>query len=113
MTNMNMNLKRGGQKNIEESVWERWTSVGNEQITCPVPGCGHTGDVLTKAHFRIVHNMTRDEAGELYGYPKRNIMNSHFRKKVYQRAQREASEVITYSANELIRNKGVGDNRVI
>lgn len=40
---------------------------------CPVPGCNHVGQVLTKAHFKLVHNMSKDEAIEKYGAPEQII----------------------------------------
>ncbi|MGE6516657.1 hypothetical protein [Lysinibacillus sphaericus] len=48
-----------------------WHSVGDELVRCPVEGCCHIGIVITKAHCKIEHNMTRDEVSKKYGYPKR------------------------------------------
>lgn len=45
-----------------------WTSSYRGYfVKCPVKGCTHTGDIITKAHFRLNHNISREEAGEIYG----------------------------------------------
>lgn len=51
----------------------KWNAVGNEFLKCPVEGCDHIGKIITKAHCRIAHNMTRVEVWKKYGYPKRVI----------------------------------------
>lgn len=51
-------------------------SNANEMVKCPVPGCGHTGTVITKAHCRIVHGMTQEEVREKYSTPYRVTFKS-------------------------------------
>lgn len=51
-----------------------WNSMGDELVKCPVDGCHHIGQIITKAHCRIEHGMTRDEVRKKYGFPKRVIM---------------------------------------
>lgn len=48
-----------------------WFSPGMDAvIKCPVEGCRHTStNVITKAHCRIEHGMTREEVAKKYGYP--------------------------------------------
>lgn len=41
----------------------------NNSVRCPVPGCGHIGNFISKVHCRKVHGMEREEVGKLYGYP--------------------------------------------
>lgn len=38
-------------------------------VECPVPGCHHTGDVLTNHHCVSVHSMTRSEVLATFGHP--------------------------------------------
>ena len=40
-----------------------------KQVKCPVDGCQHAGDGITKAHLRIAHGMTREEVVKRFGYP--------------------------------------------
>jgi len=51
-----------------------WSSRGDELVRCPVDGCGHVGLIITKAHCKLEHNMTRDEVKKKYGFPKRVIL---------------------------------------
>lgn len=47
-----------------------WSARGvGIMVRCPVPGCEHTGNIITKAHCRLVHNMERDEVKKKYGMP--------------------------------------------
>ncbi len=50
---------------------DTWFSPGMDSaVKCPVEGCLHTStNVITKAHLRIEHGMTREEVAEKYGYP--------------------------------------------
>lgn len=36
---------------------------------CPVEGCKHMGTVITKVHYRNVHNLEREKAEKKYGKP--------------------------------------------
>ena len=47
----------------------------NEMVKCPVPGCEHLGEVITKAHCRIEHGLTQDEVRELHGTGYRVVYN--------------------------------------
>ncbi|MBX8942553.1 hypothetical protein NY607_12285 [Lysinibacillus sp. A4] len=47
-----------------------WSAAQGEYIKCPVEGCKHIGIVITAAHCRIEHGMTREEVKEKYGQPK-------------------------------------------
>jgi len=53
---------------------QSWSSKGDELVKCPVDGCDHVGIIITKAHCRLEHNMTRDEVKKKYGFPKRVIL---------------------------------------
>lgn len=47
-----------------------WHSPGiGILLRCPIPGCAHTGNIITKVHCRNEHGMERDEVGEKYGMP--------------------------------------------
>ena len=46
-----------------------WFAGTNKGLCCPVPGCTHTGEVITKAHCRIVHGMERETVRKKYGMP--------------------------------------------
>lgn len=46
-----------------------WVAKPNQYVMCPVPGCQHFGNIITKAHCRIAHKLTRDEVKETYGVP--------------------------------------------
>lgn len=47
-----------------------WSARGvGIMVRCPVPGCEHTGNIITKAHCRLVHHMERDEVKKKYGMP--------------------------------------------
>lgn len=51
-----------------------WSSRGDELVKCPVDGCHHVGLIITKAHCRLEHGMTRDEVKKKYGFPERVIL---------------------------------------
>lgn len=52
------------------SRWNSWSSTGlNSVLQCPVPGCGHKGQIITKAHCRMSHGMSREEIKKKYGMP--------------------------------------------
>lgn len=46
-----------------------WFAGTNKGLRCSVPGCEHIGEVITKAHCRIAHNMERTEVAKQYGMP--------------------------------------------
>jgi len=46
-----------------------WNAKQGALIQCPVKNCGHVGVVITKAHCRIMHGMTRAEIEAEYGLP--------------------------------------------
>ena len=48
---------------------ESWYANTNKGVRCPVPGCTHAGEGITKVHCRNVHGMEREEVKELYGMP--------------------------------------------
>ncbi|MFW7187315.1 hypothetical protein [Lysinibacillus sp. BNK-21] len=49
---------------------EYWSAKqGGGYIKCPVKDCNHIGNVITEAHCRIAHGMTRQEVKEKYGLP--------------------------------------------
>ena len=47
---------------------------GGELVQCSVEGCQHIGEVITAAHCRIVHEMTREEVEKKFGKPYRIII---------------------------------------
>ncbi|MET4562772.1 hypothetical protein ABIA69_003963 [Lysinibacillus parviboronicapiens] len=47
-----------------------WNANKGGYLKCPVKECNHIGIVITKAHCRIVHGITREEVREQYGLPK-------------------------------------------
>lgn len=51
-----------------------WSSKGDELVRCPVVGCDHVGIIITKAHCKLEHKMTRDEIKKKYGFPERVIL---------------------------------------
>lgn len=53
-----------------------WYAPSSELLKCPVPGCNHMGNIITKIHCRLEHGMTRDEVGIRYGMPKRVLTYS-------------------------------------
>lgn len=60
------------QRGVELRKFNRsngWSSDGGTLIRCPVEGCTHTGDIITKAHCRMVHGMEREEVKKKYGMP--------------------------------------------
>ena len=46
-----------------------WYSSPNEFLQCPVPGCGHTGTIITKVHCRMARGLTREQVGKSFGVP--------------------------------------------
>jgi len=48
----------------------RSTSFGHFGYKCPHPDCDHIGDLITKAHCELHHEMDRDELFKKYGQPK-------------------------------------------
>lgn len=48
-----------------------WSAKQGEYIKCPVEGCMHFGIVITNAHCRIEHQMSREEVQEKYRLPKK------------------------------------------
>ncbi|MGE7942803.1 hypothetical protein ACQKNB_12015 [Lysinibacillus xylanilyticus] len=46
-----------------------WSATQGGYIKCPVEGCNHIGIVITAAHCRIEHGMTREEVKDKYGQP--------------------------------------------
>lgn len=46
-----------------------WNSKHDSYIKCPVKGCNHVGIIITKAHCRLEHGMTREEVHKKYGPP--------------------------------------------
>ena len=50
-----------------------WSAYANERVQCPVPGCGHIGDTITKAHCRLQHGIEREEVQQKHGKPFRII----------------------------------------
>jgi hypothetical protein len=42
-------------------------TFGGLQVRCPHPGCGHVGDIITKAHCRMCHDMEREDIFEQFG----------------------------------------------
>lgn len=59
---------------MEKMANSSWSSKGNELLKCPVESCNHIGQVITKVHCKLEHDMTRDEVKKKYGFPKRVIM---------------------------------------
>ncbi|WP_054767305.1 hypothetical protein [Lysinibacillus parviboronicapiens] len=55
---------------------DSWSAVAKELLKCPHPNCHHVGQVITKAHCRIHHNMEREEMKKKYGMPFRLITRS-------------------------------------
>lgn len=52
-------------RKLERAV--SWSS--NRLLRCPVPGCTHAGNIITKAHCKMVHGMTREDVRKEYGMP--------------------------------------------
>ncbi|MDC6267744.1 hypothetical protein [Lysinibacillus fusiformis] len=46
-----------------------WSAKQGGYIKCPVEGCNHVGIVITNAHCRLEHGMTREEVSKKYGLP--------------------------------------------
>ena len=55
----------GKGKRISDS----WHGRTNTVLQCPIPGCEHKGEIITKAHLRLHHGMERNEVKEKYGMP--------------------------------------------
>lgn len=47
-----------------------WNDKHGGYLKCPVETCNHIGIVITKAHCRIAHGMTREEVRKRYGFTK-------------------------------------------
>lgn len=47
-----------------------WNAKNGAFLKCPVDGCNHIGMIITKAHCRLEHGMTREEVRKKYGLPK-------------------------------------------
>lgn len=52
-----------------QRISNSWNSQHGGQLKCPVQGCTHTGDIITKLHCRTAHNMEREEVKKKYGMP--------------------------------------------
>lgn len=52
-----------------EMINTSWFAGTSRGVKCPVPGCNHVGEVITKAHCRIVHGMDRKEVAKKFGMP--------------------------------------------
>ncbi|MGR6906175.1 hypothetical protein [Lysinibacillus sp. BSL11] len=49
---------------------EYWSAKqGGGYIKCPVKNCNHIGNIITEAHCRMEHGMTREEIRKEYGLP--------------------------------------------
>lgn len=46
-----------------------WNAKHDGYIKCPVEDCNHVGIVITKAHCRLEHGLTREEVQKKYGLP--------------------------------------------
>lgn len=57
------------QKSRESKRSDSWFGDGNAILRCPVPGCDHTGSIITKVHCRLTHEMEREEIKKLHGMP--------------------------------------------
>ena len=53
----------------ETMISTTWFAGTSKGLKCPVPGCTHVGEVITKAHCRIAHDMERTEVAKQYGMP--------------------------------------------
>ena len=53
----------------EKIISDSWHARNNDKLICSVPGCNHVGEIITKAHLREVHRLTREEVKKLYGMP--------------------------------------------
>lgn len=72
---------------------EYWSLGGKEKVMCAVPGCGHVGDGITKAHCKVAHNISRDEVTELHGMPYRIIQVNMSNLKEYQFTKRKKNKL--------------------
>ena len=55
-------------------------SVNHFGMTCPVPGCGHIGGIITKAHCEIAHGMKKEEVYKIYGEPTEVVYDPYARR---------------------------------
>lgn len=75
-----------------KKVSMNWMSPGmGASVRCPVEGCFHTSvNLITKAHLRLEHGMTRKEVVEKFGYPEitkaKGFIVSDNSKKLYNSA---------------------------
>ncbi|MFF2794959.1 hypothetical protein [Lysinibacillus xylanilyticus] len=46
-----------------------WSAKHGGYIKCPVEGCNHVGIIITAAHCRLEHGITREEVRKKYGLP--------------------------------------------
>lgn len=53
----------------DQRISNSWSAPNGSRLRCPVPGCTHTGDIITKLHCRTAHNMEREEVKKKYGMP--------------------------------------------
>ena len=58
----------------DELMSNSWFAGTNKGLKCPVDGCNHVGQVITKVHCLLVHGMERHEVAAKYGMP--TIMES-------------------------------------
>lgn len=58
---------KGGESMKTGEVWSSKSS--ESMVVCPVPGCNHKGQIITKVHCRMAHGMEREEIEKLYGLP--------------------------------------------
>ena len=62
----------GGEIMMNDSgnrISNSWSASNSNRLRCPVPGCTHKAEIITKAHCRIEHDMERDEVKKKYGMP--------------------------------------------
>lgn len=63
-------MAKGGMKMTTKVASRTFYSPGlGKQVKCPVDGCEHVGDGITKVHLRMAHGMTRDDVIKRFGYP--------------------------------------------
>ena len=46
-----------------------WSAPPNSLVECPVDGCKHQGELITKYHLRNEHGLERSEVEAIYGMP--------------------------------------------
>lgn len=69
-----------------------WNAKHGEYIKCPVEGCKHFGIIITKAHCRVEHQMSREEVRRKYGLPKSFSFSKSNRKQVEDRRHVDEEE---------------------